>query len=332
MSEHAWFQENLSAYSADGLSVDERERFDRHRVACSACAQLLADARAFDESMDNLFAPIRPAPGFDNRVIANLRAARPRRRAFWSRGMRIAIGVAAVLVLGVLGTVLQGFMAKGNLVFPGMKSEPIASASSNLLPIKGAFVYGRDDVEEKTSSHRPEEGLVPQGASSPQAVKGRININTVWDGEVFDALTDGRVNFFPVIDDSPASVTGGSLNSPPAKGTNPQYVDVNSPQTDSKVLKTRKAPLGDLEIDALSELSGEVTLKLKVAERQLAAKAIANEEYEAAKQTRDHLFKLRLNDGGEAGAPRLPTADDNLTLFGALGRTGKVLKRLWSGG
>ncbi len=121
MSEHTWFQENLASYNADGLSIEERERFDRHRVACSACAQLLADARGFDEAMDKLFAPIRPAHGFENRVIDNLRSAKSRRKV-WSRGMRFVAGVAALIVLGVLGSIFQGFMNAGGLPFPG--TEP----------------------------------------------------------------------------------------------------------------------------------------------------------------------------------------------------------------
>ena len=47
MSEHTWFQENVAGYCADGLSTEERERFDRHRVACScACAKMLTDEAA----------------------------------------------------------------------------------------------------------------------------------------------------------------------------------------------------------------------------------------------------------------------------------------------
>ena len=38
MSEHTWFQENVAVYCAGGLSAEEGERFDRHRIACSMCS------------------------------------------------------------------------------------------------------------------------------------------------------------------------------------------------------------------------------------------------------------------------------------------------------
>ena len=72
MSEHTWFQENLAGYCAGGLTVEEGERFQRHRIACAACAALLAEGKEFDQTMDSLFAPVRPAAGWENRVIETL--------------------------------------------------------------------------------------------------------------------------------------------------------------------------------------------------------------------------------------------------------------------
>ena len=72
MSEHAFVQENLAGYVADGLTAQERERFDRHVHGCGDCHRLLAEQRAFDDSLGKLFASARPAAGFENRVIAGL--------------------------------------------------------------------------------------------------------------------------------------------------------------------------------------------------------------------------------------------------------------------
>ena len=55
MTEHIWFQDNLAANLAGGLSTEEDERFGRHRVACGACAKILADAQSFDGAMEKGF-------------------------------------------------------------------------------------------------------------------------------------------------------------------------------------------------------------------------------------------------------------------------------------
>ena len=196
MSEHIWFQENLAGYSADGLSIEERERFDRHRVACSACAQMLAEASAFDESMANLFAPIRPAPGFENRVIENLRAARPWRGVFWSRGMRIAIGVAALVVLGVTGAVLQGVMAQGDLALPGTFDQ----YASNRQNIEGYF----DNV---TTFLRGDQAI--------DSVGDKINTYNNRENKMLSDLTDGRTDLLSVYADDlgrvHTSIPGGII-------------------------------------------------------------------------------------------------------------------------
>ena len=138
--------------------------------------------------MDKLFAPVRPAAGFENRVVENLRAARPRRRVFWSRGMRIAAGVAALVMLGTMGAVLHWFMATGNLAFPGMESGEIKMAQ--------AVTDDRDLSFLERYMVRVQGSMAPNSAS-PSPNWGKINSNTLSDGELLDALIpNGRTDLF----------------------------------------------------------------------------------------------------------------------------------------
>jgi hypothetical protein len=131
MSEHIWFQENLAGYCAGGLTIEERERFDRHRIACSTCAKMLAEYQGFDEAIDSLFAPTRPRPGWENRVIDNMRLARRKRLPFsWWLGA--AGSVAALVMLGVVGALLYDAVQEGELTFPGQVAQARTQAKNNL--------------------------------------------------------------------------------------------------------------------------------------------------------------------------------------------------------
>ncbi|HWY86540.1 MAG TPA: DUF4349 domain-containing protein [Gemmataceae bacterium] len=161
MSEHTWFQENLAGYCAGGLSVEEGERFQRHRIACAACAGMLAEAKELDQTMDSLFAPVRPTAGWENRVIETLRAARWSPRSNWPRWARVAASVAALVVLGGLGSLLHGFVVAGDLAFPGTAAhhEPEATASryasqaqNNLSWMLGKLIYDTDNDGEKLAA------------------------------------------------------------------------------------------------------------------------------------------------------------------------------------
>src|SRR5438132_10841907 len=103
MSQHAWFLENIASYVADGLETDERERFEQHLAACPACAQMLDEIRALDQRMEHLFADVRPKAELEDRMIRALRAAPNRQNLQIPFFVRVAMGLAAVLVLGILG-------------------------------------------------------------------------------------------------------------------------------------------------------------------------------------------------------------------------------------
>jgi hypothetical protein len=123
MSEHTWFQDNLAGYCAGGLSTEERERFDRHRIACAACARTLTNSQRFNETMDNLFAGVRPDAGWENRVIETLHVAPRWRGMRWSKWKHLAAGMAALVALGTLGALLNSSVSKGKVTFPGTREE-----------------------------------------------------------------------------------------------------------------------------------------------------------------------------------------------------------------
>src|SRR5262249_26427406 len=130
MSDHTWTLENLDAYAAGGLEPDERERLEQHAAACAACAQGLREAQAVDQALTALFVPVRPAPALEDRLIRGLwtKRSRPWRPLPWA--VRIALGAAAVLLVGVLGAALYGGFQGEMLPFFGAQATaPQADAT-----------------------------------------------------------------------------------------------------------------------------------------------------------------------------------------------------------
>ncbi len=185
MSEHAWFQENLASYLAGGLTIEERERFDRHRVACKPCTQVLAEIQGFDTAMDNLFAVVRPGPGWEAHVVDNLRSARPRRRLLIPRWLRIA---ACLAVLGSLGAVVNIFAASGGLNFPGAESET-KSQYASLNPFSTDLVDGT--TWKLTESSAASEGALARfSLLDTEGLQGKLNVNTLSDSETLESLVE----------------------------------------------------------------------------------------------------------------------------------------------
>ncbi len=110
-ADHEWTQERLAAHLAGGLAADERARVETHVAACSLCRADRDDMAGLNRRMDDLFAPVRPEPGFEDRVIQGLRTARgshPRPFA-----ARVVLAVAAVVLVGVLGFIFMEMEAGG---------------------------------------------------------------------------------------------------------------------------------------------------------------------------------------------------------------------------
>src|SRR5262245_49296273 len=154
MSDHAFIHENLAGYVADGLTAEERERFERHIHGCGDCHRLVEAERAFDESLGKLFASARPAAGFENRVLTRLRAEPMKRRIAWTKTWRWIGSAAAVLMLGVVGFGMQYVMEKGSLPFPGEWGT--RAEGRNKLHGLGTDLIGGTNLQYEVAQDRAE--------------------------------------------------------------------------------------------------------------------------------------------------------------------------------
>jgi autotransporter-associated beta strand protein len=98
--------DDIPVYLTDGLFPVDREAFEAHVAQCSACAAALEDARAIDESLREMFASANPGLDFENRVITRFRQ-KTTRRTVHPMVRRVAIGVAATLLMGSAGAFYQ---------------------------------------------------------------------------------------------------------------------------------------------------------------------------------------------------------------------------------
>src|SRR5437879_3738847 len=116
MSDHNWVLENLESYSAGGLNAEERERLEAHLPECSSCSQALQDIRVSDQQLENLFAPVRPKPGFEDRMISSLRTASNKNGFRLPMIGWIGASAAAAVVVGVVGASMERVVLHGSLL------------------------------------------------------------------------------------------------------------------------------------------------------------------------------------------------------------------------
>ncbi len=127
MSDHAWVQEHVAAYLASGLDAQEAERLEAHARDCPACGTALTDARRLDDCLSALFVGVHPDSGLEDRAVARLRIATPRRVVFNPRA-KWAVAAAAVLLLGTIGAVAGSVASGGSLKMPGDAAAASAPA------------------------------------------------------------------------------------------------------------------------------------------------------------------------------------------------------------
>jgi hypothetical protein len=105
-AEHEWAKEQMAAHLAGGLPADERARLEAHVAGCAECIAEIDAARRFERQMDDLFTPVRPKAGIEERMIRALRAEPARRaRPFVARA---ALALAATFLVAVAGIVVLG--------------------------------------------------------------------------------------------------------------------------------------------------------------------------------------------------------------------------------
>ncbi|MBI3854819.1 MAG: zf-HC2 domain-containing protein [Planctomycetes bacterium] len=126
-ADHEWAKEQIAAHLAGGLSADERARLEAHAASCAECIAELDAARRFDRQMDDLFAPIRPKAGLEDRIIRVLRCApsqKPR-----SLASRVILAAAAVILMGILGFVIIQ-VDQGSLTWMPQAGAPASLADA----------------------------------------------------------------------------------------------------------------------------------------------------------------------------------------------------------
>ncbi len=106
-ADHEWAREQLAAHLAGGLPADERARLETHAATCAECIAEIDALRRFDRSMEEMFAPIRPKPGLEERVIRGLRHQPEQKPAPMAK--RIAYAVAAIFLMGLVGFAVLNF-------------------------------------------------------------------------------------------------------------------------------------------------------------------------------------------------------------------------------
>lgn len=190
MSDHTWSQENIAAFLVGGLSADDRERLEAHVRDCRDCADALAAARQFDRSLCDLFAPMRPPLGLEDRAVRAARTGRARRPMLPSWRRKLAAGVAATVGLGVAGAGASRFEMPSRLPMPGNHE----------------MAFLRDLAKAKT-------GLATKGPVG--SVQDLTNEDTGIESLLESALSDTKLDAEKPIDDLKSDDPIGVPKAPP---------------------------------------------------------------------------------------------------------------------
>lgn len=124
MTDHVWVQEHVAAYLAGGLDAQEAERLEAHARECSVCEQTLVEARQLDAGLRALFADAQPDLALTDRVVARLRTGPALRWPTFSRRAKWAAAIAAVVLLGVIGAVVDSPVSNDRRVALYEKESP----------------------------------------------------------------------------------------------------------------------------------------------------------------------------------------------------------------
>lgn len=130
--EHEWAKDQLAAHLAGGLEAAERSRLEAHLAGCAACRAVLEGAASFDREMTSLFAPARARVGLEERLILGLRRSGGAGRFPHGIVLRIGGALAATLLLGMVGLMIQEGHGQGFAVPGSWKA-----ASESFAPTSG---------------------------------------------------------------------------------------------------------------------------------------------------------------------------------------------------
>jgi ACT domain-containing protein len=154
-SPHSHVVDDIPVYLTGGLSAADREAFESHVAGCESCSAALADARAMDDSLQQMFAMAKPGEGFEDRMIARFRQ-QTTRRTLHPFVRRAAIGVAAAILMGSAGVFYQHNSGRLQRVAAASNLKQLGSAmlmygngqrnSGSVIARRGDFIVDRSPV------------------------------------------------------------------------------------------------------------------------------------------------------------------------------------------
>jgi hypothetical protein len=148
LDEHNWFDDHAAAFVMGGLTADERERIESHARDCTMCAARLAGLAQTDQTMNHLFASLRPSAGFEQAIIDRLN--RPMRLAAAKVNpfvRRAAVAAAAAIVLGGFGYVASDKINNGRWPAFSFEANPV-QVSANMRQIGQAVLERSSDAQK----------------------------------------------------------------------------------------------------------------------------------------------------------------------------------------
>ncbi len=168
--------ETLDTFIAGGLPAGDHSAVDAHLATCPACSATVKEAATADRAMQTALASAGPDGGFDDRLIAAVRAAALPRPAFRLHPAvrRAAVAAAAVLVVGGVGYLGAAGM---NGAFDWRSANRFPSAS-NLHQIGQAIILydggnghagGGTEKWDFTGGSDPSKNWGDFGSTRPEA-------------------------------------------------------------------------------------------------------------------------------------------------------------------
>ncbi|HXX93781.1 MAG TPA: zf-HC2 domain-containing protein, partial [Planctomycetota bacterium] len=156
-ADHEWARELIPAHLAGGLNAEERARLEAHASGCAECIAELDALRRFDRGLEAMFAPVRPSPGLEERVIRAVRSAPV--QAPKSTASRFGQGIAAVFILGLVGFAVLNYAEDGGPVFAlsRAKHRPGSQLQADAAPATAPKAMGYYDFASDGDARAPND-------------------------------------------------------------------------------------------------------------------------------------------------------------------------------
>lgn len=174
---HEQVIELIPAYVTGGLRGAELAQFEAHLASCAACAAEVEKFRSADQSMEKLFAEIRPDAAFEDRMVDAVR-----QRSAWRIPMAVrkaAMGVAAAVLLGGMGLAGNYIFGDADVRIRSASNLRAVSPSIEFSALRGELLDGK-----------------PATSDIAKALKQRVEPNGVMDLR-YSGRTEGKADQAP---------------------------------------------------------------------------------------------------------------------------------------